>query len=55
VGRRFFLRGFLQASDREAARAAIPAAVEHRLTDRNMSEGEKERMRALAREAAAAR
>lgn len=54
VGRRFFLRGFLRASDREAARAAIPAAVENRLTDRNMSEREKERMRAMAREAAAA-
>lgn len=54
VGRRFFLRGFLRASDRDAARAAIPAAVENRLTDRNMSEREKERMRAMAREAAAA-
>jgi aminoglycoside phosphotransferase (APT) family kinase protein len=54
VGRRFFLRGFLKASDREAARAAIPAAVENRLTDRNMSEREKDRMRAMAREAAAA-
>ena len=54
VGRRFFLRGFLKASDREAARAAIPAAVENRLTDRNMSEREKERMRAMARKAAAA-
>jgi aminoglycoside phosphotransferase (APT) family kinase protein len=54
VGRRFFLRGFLKASDREAARAAIPAAVENRLTDRNMSEREKDRMRAMARKAAAA-
>ena len=54
VGRRFFLRGFLRASDRDAARAAIPAAVENRLTDRNMSEREKERMRAMARKAAAA-
>ena len=54
AGRRFFLRGFLKASDREAARAAIPAAVENRLTDRNMSEREKERMRAMARKAAAA-
>ena len=54
VGRWFFLRGFLAASDREAARAAIPAAVENRLTDRNMSEREKERMRRMARKAAAA-
>jgi len=52
VGRRFFLRGFLRATDREAARAAIPAAVENRLTDRNMSEGEKARMRRLAEKAA---
>ena len=54
VGRRFFLRGFLRASDREAAQAAIPAAVEHRLTDRKMSEGEKRRMRAMAQEAGGA-
>jgi aminoglycoside phosphotransferase (APT) family kinase protein len=53
LGRRFFLRGFLQACDREAARAAIPAAVEHRLADRNMSEGEKARMRRMAEEARA--
>jgi tRNA A-37 threonylcarbamoyl transferase component Bud32 len=51
VGRRFFLRGFLRAVDREAARAAIPAAVENRLHDRNMSEGEKARMRRMADEA----
>jgi aminoglycoside phosphotransferase (APT) family kinase protein len=50
VGRRFFLRGFLGACDREAARAAIPAAVENRLRDRNMSEGEKARMRRMAAE-----
>jgi tRNA A-37 threonylcarbamoyl transferase component Bud32 len=53
VGRWFFLRGFLNATDREAARRAIPVAVEHRLHDRNMSEREKERMRRLARKAAA--
>ncbi len=52
VGRRFFLRGFLKAVDRDAARAAIPAAVEHRLSDRNMTEGEKARMRRMAAEAA---
>src|SRR5918993_20036 len=51
VGRRFFLRGFLRAVDQEAARAAIPAAVAHRLQDRNMSEGEKARMRRMADEA----
>jgi aminoglycoside phosphotransferase (APT) family kinase protein len=54
VGRWFFLRGFLRASDRDAARAAIPAAVEGRLRDRNMSEREKERMRRMARKAASA-
>jgi len=52
VGRRFFLRGFLRATDRDAARAAIPAAVEHRLGDRNMTEGEKARMRRMAERAA---
>jgi hypothetical protein len=52
VGRSFFLRGFLRATDREAARRAIPAAVEHRLHDRNMSEREKARMQRLARKAA---
>jgi hypothetical protein len=53
LGRRFFLRGFLRATDREAARRAIPAAVANRLTDRNMSEGEKARMRRMAEKAAA--
>jgi len=53
VGRWFFLRGFLRASDRDAARAAIPAAVENRLLDRNMSDREKARMRRLAAKAAA--
>jgi aminoglycoside phosphotransferase (APT) family kinase protein len=54
VGRGIFLRSFLRATDKEAARAAIPAAVENRLHDRNMSEGEKARMRRLAEKAAAA-
>ena len=53
VGRWLFLRAFLGATDRETARAAIPAAVENRLHDRNMSEREKERMRRLARKAGA--
>jgi aminoglycoside phosphotransferase (APT) family kinase protein len=48
IGRRVFLRSFLGRVDRDAARRAIPAAVEHRLTDRNMSPEEHERMRALA-------
>ncbi|HEX4906876.1 MAG TPA: phosphotransferase [Acidimicrobiales bacterium] len=48
LARRLFLRGFLGALDRGAARRAIPAAVEHRLTDRNHRPEEHERMRALA-------
>lgn len=47
--RRLFLNAFLAGVDRDAARRAIPAAVEHRLTDRNMSPVECERMRDLAR------
>ena len=54
VGRGIFLRSFLRATDRRAARAAIPAAVENRLLDRNMSEREKARMRRLAEKAAPA-
>lgn len=49
LARRLFLNAFLAGVDREAARRAIPAAVEHRLTDRNMSPVECDRMRALAR------
>jgi streptomycin 6-kinase len=48
IARKVFLRSFLRPLDRDAARNAIPAAVEHRLTDRNMSEAEHARMRALA-------
>jgi tRNA A-37 threonylcarbamoyl transferase component Bud32 len=48
LARKLFLRTFLGGFDREAARRAIPAAVEHRLVDRNMSEREHDRMRALA-------
>jgi serine/threonine protein kinase len=48
IARKLFVRSFLAGLDREAARRAIPAAVEHRLTDRNMSEAEGHRMRALA-------
>lgn len=49
LARRFFLNAFLSGVDREAARRAIPAAVEHRLTDRNHTPVEHERMRDLAR------
>ena len=48
LGRRLFLRQFLRGFDRDEIRAAIPAAVEHRLSDRNMSEGERRRMRRMA-------
>jgi len=48
VARRIFLRNFLGDLDADAARAVTPAAVEHRLVDRNMTEGEKERMRRLS-------
>lgn len=49
IARALFLRAFLGALDREAARRAIPAAVAHRLTDANMTDKEQDRMRALAR------
>jgi aminoglycoside phosphotransferase (APT) family kinase protein len=52
LARKIFLRSFLRCLDRESARQAIPAAVAHRLTDRNMTEQERERMRALAQWAA---
>ena len=48
IARKIFLRAFLRGLDRDAARRAIPAAVEHRLTDRNMSPTEHDRMRKLA-------
>ena len=49
LARKIFLRSFLSGLDRESARQAIPSAVAHRLTDRNMTEPERERMRAIAR------
>ncbi len=52
VGQRLFLRAFLSGVDRSAARRAIPAAVEHRLTDPNHTPAEQARMRALAAHAA---
>lgn len=48
IGRRILLRSFLSRVDTVAARRAIPAAVDHRLTDRNMSPDEHARMRKLA-------
>lgn len=48
IGRRVLLRSFLSRVDTAAARRAIPAAVEHRLTDPNMSDEERARMRDLA-------
>ncbi len=48
IGRRVLLHAFLSRVDTAAARRAIPAAVEHRLTDSNMSPDEHARMRKLA-------
>ena len=48
IGRRVLLRSFLSRVDVVGARRAIPAAVEHRLTDPNMSPEERARMRDLA-------
>ncbi len=48
IGRRIMLRSFLGRVDKAAARRAIPAAVEHRLSDRNMSTEERTRMREFA-------
>lgn len=48
AGRRMFLRSFLAEVDADSARAAIPAAVENRLTDRNMTEAERLRMKRLS-------
>jgi aminoglycoside phosphotransferase (APT) family kinase protein len=49
VARKIFLRAFLGTLDRDAARGAISAVVAHRIADRNMTERERERMRAMAR------
>ena len=48
IGRRVLLRSFLSRVDTDSARQAIPAAVGHRLNDKNMSAGERTRMRELA-------
>lgn len=47
-GRRVFLRAFLSRVDKEAARRALPAAVDNRLTDLNLSPDEHSRARRLA-------
>jgi aminoglycoside phosphotransferase (APT) family kinase protein len=49
LARKLFLHSFLGELDRQSARRAIPAVVAHRLADRNMTERERERMRAMAR------
>jgi aminoglycoside phosphotransferase (APT) family kinase protein len=51
IGRHILLRAFLSRVDTVAARRAIPAAVEHRLTDPNMSPDEQARMRQFAAKA----
>jgi aminoglycoside phosphotransferase (APT) family kinase protein len=48
LGRGLLLRSFLRRVDRAAAARVIPAVVEWRVADRNMSPKEKERLRALA-------
>lgn len=48
IGRRVLMRAFLSRVDVAAARRAIPAVVDHRLTDRNMSAEEHARMREFA-------
>jgi aminoglycoside phosphotransferase (APT) family kinase protein len=44
VGRGLLLRAFLAATDRDVARRALPAVVERRMEDANLSEAEKQRM-----------
>jgi aminoglycoside phosphotransferase (APT) family kinase protein len=48
LGRRTFLRHVRGSVDTEAARRVIPAAVENRLVDRNMTDAEKHRLRRMA-------
>lgn len=54
IGRRVLLRTFLRHVDADGARRALPAAVEHRLHDPNMSPDERARMRSLAAGASSA-
>jgi tRNA A-37 threonylcarbamoyl transferase component Bud32 len=53
--RTHFLRSFLGALDAVAARALIPLVVTHRLADRNMTQAERARMRAMSAWATCAR
>lgn len=53
AGRRLLLRSFLSRVDVASARRAIPAAVEHRLGDPNMSPEERARMQSFATRASA--
>lgn len=53
VVRKVFLSAFLGAVDEGAARAAMSAAVERRLGDRNLTAAERDRMTALAARVAA--
>jgi aminoglycoside phosphotransferase (APT) family kinase protein len=48
IGRRILLRSFLRHVDTAAARRAIPAVIEHRFTDPNVSPEERARMEAFA-------
>lgn len=48
IGRTLMRQAFLGGVDRAAARRAIPAAVEARLADKNMSPAERERMTRFA-------
>lgn len=48
LARKVLLGAFLRGVDREAVRPAIPDAVAHRLTDRNMSPAERARMESMA-------
>jgi aminoglycoside phosphotransferase (APT) family kinase protein len=48
IARRIFLRNFLGGLDRAGALRAIPAAVEARCADRNMTDVERDRMRNMA-------
>jgi hypothetical protein len=47
AGRRLFVRGFLSATDRGAALASLPTALQFRLRDPNQSDGERAAMQAL--------
>jgi aminoglycoside phosphotransferase (APT) family kinase protein len=52
IGRRVMLHAFLSRVDKEAARRAVPAAVDYRRTDRNITPAELTRMDKFAARAA---